>query len=313
MPPSDWDMKILPRTDPNQYVSLLLRLGIARKDENSRSLINSLPYSNTLLYRDAVLRCFGASMCKPITHITWETSNAVTLTNLKIFPNIEFKLSVARIDDVVYVKTLTKYLYLLCEKPFNEVILLDRSWISVKHKENRYPVYGFSIVMNGRRRISLVSNKPLYMECRNRRLIEIEVPSYDLAQLLISERYTVIDLARKVLSIDSLLDVNGISIASAPLVEFLDTISIALPYSIVDNCIEYLVMNSSTKCGNAIVKVYGYIDSIEVNGIEIKNHRHSIIRLAMANGETVRLKLCISTFTPYAYELRKRLNITEGM
>jgi len=304
-------MKTLPRTDPSQYVSLLLRLGIAHKDENSRSLVNPLPYSNTLLYKNTVFRCFGASVCKPVMHIEWNTSNVITLTNLKIFPDIGFKFNVAHVGDVIYVKTMPRYLYVLCEKPFNEIILLDQSWISVEYKKEQYLVHGFSIVMNNGRRISLISNKPLYIECRNRQLIEIEVSYHDSAQLLVSENYTVIDLARKVLSIDNLLNVSGVSIIKVPLIEFLDTISIALPYSIIDNCIEYLVMNSSTKSGNAIVKVYGYIDSIEVNSIKMKNYRHSIVRLAMSSGETTQLKLCISTFTPYAYELRKRLSITD--
>ena len=310
MPPSDWGMKILPRTDPSQYISLLLRLGLAHKNEGSRSLVNTLPYSNTLLYGDTVLKCFGASVCEPVTHITWNSSSVVTLANLKIFPDTQFKVNVAYVDDTIYVKTMTRYLYVLCEKPIDEIILLNRSWISVKHEKDRYLAYGFSIVIHGDRRVSLISNKPLYIECRNRRLIEIEISSYDPVQLLISERYSVIDLARKVLSIDNLLDVNGVSIVKASLIEFLDTISIAFPYSIADNCIEYLVVNSSTRCRNAIVKVYGYIDSIEVNGIKVKNYRHGVLRLAMNGEERIHLKLCISTFTPYAYELRKKLDIT---
>jgi len=313
LPPSDWDMKTLPRTDPNQYISLLLRLGIARKGEGSRSIINPLPYSNILLYGDTVLKCFGASMCKPVAHIAWNIDTVITLPNLKIFPDMQFKVSIACVDDVIYVRTVTRYLYVLCEKPFNKVIPLDRSWASTEHEyiEGRYSVYGFSIVMDRGKRVSLVSNKPLYVEHRNRYVIEIEASSHDTTQLLISEKYTVVDLARKVLSIDNLLDVNGISVVEAPLIEFLDAMSIALPYSVSNNCVEYLITNSSSRCGNAIVKVYGYIDSIEVNGIEVRNYRHSVIRIAMEGKERVRLKLCISAFTPYAYELRKKLGIDE--
>ncbi len=304
MPPSDRAMKTLPRPDPLQYLSFLAWLGIAKRGKNS--ILHLLPYTYPVVLGNTLLHCYGATSCKELSRAPWESSSSIMFGSIRMFGETSRRICSAKTDDVLYITPADRRLYILSMSNIRDITLLDRTWLIDEASCAPDIVHGLAMSTEDGAHLALVSSDLLYIEPVNQRLLVVELrrPGVDI---LASTTRSLINLARRSLSIQYAYSIDGFFIESVPLVEFLDMITLVFPQTAKDNCVEYTLMNAFPRGSNAILKVYGYIDSIEIDGVRIDKYKHSVIRLAVDGKGEVHLKLCISAFIPYAYELRRKL------
>ncbi len=226
--------------------------------------------------------------------------------NIKIFGEGSRQIRVAKADDVLYITPTDRRLYILSMSNIRNISLLDRTWLINEAYRAPDIVHGLVVSTEDGANLALVSSDLLYIEPVNQRLLVVELHRPGIS-ILASTTRSLINLARRSLSIRYTHSIDGFFINPVPLVEFLDAITLAFPQAAKDNCVEYILMNAIPRSGNAILKVHGYIDSFEIDGVRVDRYKHSIIRLAIDGRSEVHLKLCISVFTPYAYELRRKL------
>ncbi len=226
--------------------------------------------------------------------------------NIKIFGESFRPMRTAKADDVLYITSTDRRLYILSMNNIRNISLLDRAWLIKEAYSTPDIVHGLAVSTEDGTYLALVSSDLLYVEPVNQRLLVVELHRSEIT-ILASTTGSLINLARRSLSIHYTYNIDGFFINPVPLVEFLDAITFAFPQTAKDNCVEYILTNAIPRSGNAILRVHGYIDSFEIDGVRVDEYKHSVIRLAIDGRSEVHLKLCISAFTPYAYELRRKL------
>ena len=308
-------MKTLPRSDftLNEYVNFLKLLGIARSSMNSSAYVFAVPYSLPLTIGNDILICYASTTCKRIHRISNATSTlSISFKNMKIYSDrrmnvIPYKIS----EHIELLPRSSQSLIALFIKDIERIQILKEDLSKYFIEELQAPnsasnVHSIMFVDITGNSYSLAFSNPVYLHVHNKRVIEFSITKQ--SSIVVSERGNLITAYRLILARKFIGTTSNLEIEKEPLLEYLDYLTLAFPVKIRDNCITYKVFNPYDRAVNAVIKVYGYIDTIHIDNVTEYNYKHSVIRLALDPREYSEIELCISSKAPRISYLKKAVN-----
>lgn len=312
MPPTDL-VKKLSRSDHivQEFKRFLEVQGVIR-DGLEKVLSNPQPFSVLIPVINGGevhnYKCFALSICRQEAKAKPSISEEIKFAEMKITSTS--RVNHVTTNDTLYILDLNDVdLWLFFWRKVHEIKVLENTFrvrninlVDVEGADKFSSIFGLSFKGHGFE-ISLASSDPFVLETRGS-CVRLRAPVSNI--LAISKGRTIVQLFRLVYVYKSLVELEGEVRMQQSIVEVVDPLTIAMTTGFEGGCVNMVLANPYPINFNTMIKAYGYIDEIAINGTSKFKPKHNIVRLSIPGFGRSEVRVCISTSIPKRADMMLR-------